>query len=84
MRLNSPDKVHTVIAHNVKTLRKEAGLSQEKFAAMVGINRSNLSDIENARVNASVGILTKIADGLDVPITRLFEGLEDAPPHTLK
>ena len=48
---------------------------------MVGINRSNLSDIENARVNVSIGILVKIADGLDVPITALFAGLEDKPPN---
>lgn len=84
MRHNDLDTVSTVLGSNIKKLRKEAKCSQITFANMVGINRSNLSDIENARVNVSIGILTKIADGLDVPITKLFEGLDSAPPHALK
>lgn len=50
---------------------------------MIGMNRTYLSDLENEKGNVTVDILVKIADGLDVPITALFAGLEDAPPRKL-
>lgn len=75
--------VRQVIAHNVRKLRKRTGQSQVKFAKMVSINRSYISQIENGKMNVSVDILVKIADGLDVPLASLLKGLEGAPPCKL-
>lgn len=72
-----------VIGFNIKTLRKKGKQSQSKFAAMVGMNRTYLGQIENGKRNASVDILIKIADGLDVPLPALFKGLETHAPRNL-
>lgn len=72
------------IGRNIRTMREATGQSQTQFAQMVGINRSYYSRIENGKMNQSLNILVKIADGLDVPFAELFDGLGDCPPHELK
>lgn len=76
--------VKRIIGRNIRTLREATGQSQTQFAEMIGINRSYYSRIEGGKENQSLNILVKIADGLDVPCTALFEGLGDYPPHELK
>lgn len=75
--------IRRVIGFNIRSLRMQAKLSQEKFAEMVGINRSYLSQIERGMENPSLVKLVKIADGLDEPITTLMKGLESHAPHRL-
>lgn len=81
------DNVYSLVEHvigfNIKQLRKEGGQSQQRFADMVGMNRTYLSLIENGKMNMSVEMLVKIADGLDVPLTDLFKGLESHAPHSI-
>ena len=72
------------IGANIRKIRHENGLSQEKLSAMVGIERGYLSQIESGKKNPSVKKLMRIADGLDVPLTALFEGLGECPPSQLK
>ncbi|MBR3317257.1 MAG: helix-turn-helix transcriptional regulator [Atopobiaceae bacterium] len=75
--------VRTILAENVRSLRRKAHLSQQGLADMIGMNRTYLSDIENVRGNASIDVMVKIADGLDVPVTRLLDGAEICPPYRL-
>lgn len=75
--------VRHIIGFNIRMLRDRAGHNQTRFAEMVGINRSYLNQIEQGKMNASVDKLVLIADGLDVPLTELFKGLEDAAPSRL-
>ena len=65
---------------NIARLREEHGYSQSEFARRFSIDRSFLNQIESGKQNASISKLVKIADGLDVPITALFAGLEEKPP----
>ena len=67
------------IAFNIRRLRKERKITQTDFAEMVGVCRSYLSQIEHAKMNVSIDVLVKIADGLNVPLVALFEGLEGRP-----
>ncbi|MBQ9043951.1 MAG: helix-turn-helix transcriptional regulator [Eggerthellaceae bacterium] len=84
MKHNDTGKlIRHVIAYNIRSLRIESGQSQAKFSEMVGINRSYMNQIEHGTKNMSIDKLMRIADGLDVPITRLFAGLEDCAPHKL-
>lgn len=69
-------KVRCVLARNLREQRMKARLSQQKLADSVGMNRTYLSDLENANGNASVDILVKIACGLDIPFLELFRGVE--------
>lgn len=56
----------------VKELRKERGLSQEQLAAMAGVSRSQLSEIETEAKPANTLRLASIARALGVPVHDLF------------
>ena len=63
----------TLLARNLQTLRRAAGLSQEELAFRAGTKRSYLSDLERGVRNPSVRLLGRLAEGLDVPPARLLE-----------
>lgn len=72
--------VRSLVGANIARIRDERGLSQSEFARRFSINRSYLNSIESGKQNVSMHELIRIADGLDVPFARLFDGLEkDAP-----
>ncbi len=57
----------------VRQLRKETGLSQEAFADKCGFARSYMSRVERGGANPSLDAIQIIADGLEIPVVRLFE-----------
>lgn len=59
----------------VRDLRQRTGLSQEKFALKIGMDRTYFSSVEAGKRNISLINIKKIADGLDVPVHSLFENL---------
>ena len=59
----------------VKTAREKQGISQRRFALMIGMNRTYLSGVENRLRNISITNLQKIANGLGVSLEDLFRGL---------
>lgn len=56
----------------VKMLRKEQGLSQEKFALSIDIDRSYLASVEAGKRNISLNNIKKIADGFDLSMAELL------------
>lgn len=60
------------IGRRIRELRKERGLSQERFALEYGFDRSYLGAVERGERNISVLRLKKIAEVLGVEITDLF------------
>lgn len=61
----------------VKDLRKNIGLSQEKFALKINMDRTYLASVEAGNRNISLRNIEKIADGFDMSISELFEGVEN-------
>jgi restriction-modification system regulatory protein, putative len=59
----------------VRKLRMETGLSQEKFALKIGMDRTYFSSVELGKRNISLLNIIKIANGLDISIGKLFENL---------
>ena len=59
-----------------KELRNELGCSQEQFALKIGMDRSYYASIEVGRRNVSLSNLNKIAQGFDVSISYLLEGVK--------
>jgi transcriptional regulator with XRE-family HTH domain len=47
--------------------------SQERLAAVAGIDRSFLGQVERGEVNVSLQNITRIARGLGVPLADLFQ-----------
>lgn len=82
-RDDSSTFVRRQVGKNVEAIRSSRDVSQSLLAKMIGVDRSHINRLENARNNVSLDILVKIADGLDVPITDFFEGLDGEPPRCL-
>ena len=61
----------------VKELRKNMGLSQEKFALKINMDRTYLASVEAGNRNISLKNIEKIADGFDMSISELFKGVEN-------
>ena len=49
-------------ANRIKELRNQQGLSQEKFALMIGMDRTYFSSVESGKRNISLLNIKKIAD----------------------
>lgn len=58
---------------NVVYYRKKKRLSQTQLAEMVDIHRTYVSSIELGKVSVSFDILFKLAEVLEVPVSKLFE-----------
>ena len=65
------------MALNIKTLRKERALSQERLAEAVNLSAQSISDIEGCRTWVSDKTLESLARALNVEIFELF-----IPPGT--
>ena len=57
---------------NIRRLRLEKGLGQEKFALEYGFDRTYISGIERGVRNPTIVIVQKLADALGVPIAVLL------------
>ncbi len=65
--------IRRTFANNVKQLRKEANLSQEKLADLCGLHRTYIGSIERYEQNVSIDNIAKIAKALKVPVKELFD-----------
>lgn len=68
-------EVQKAIGAQIQRLRKEAGLSQEKFALAIEMDRTYLASVEAGKRNISICNIKKIADGLGVTLSELFENI---------
>lgn len=59
-----------------RQLRDQAGLSQEKLALAIGMDRSYYASIETGTRNVTLVNMSKIAHGLGVSLSELLEGVE--------
>lgn len=70
------DKNYLVkFGQRIRELRQKTGLSQEKFALMIGMDRTYFSSVESGKRNISLLNKKKIADGLEITVDKLFENL---------
>ena len=69
--------IRKVFGDNLKKLRLDKGLSQEKFAEICGLHRTYISDIECYQRNISIDNIQKIADALGVASYLLIKENED-------
>ncbi len=52
------------IASQLRQVRKEQGMTQERLAEKVGTRKSNISRLESGRYNPSLDFLENVAGGL--------------------
>lgn len=65
----------SLFGQRVRELRQQTGLSQEKFALMIGMDRTYFSSVESGKRNISLLNIKKIADGLEISADKLFKDL---------
>ena len=61
----------------VRQFRTETGLSQEKFALKINMDRTYFASVESGRRNISIENIKKIADGLDLSLSDLFSAVDN-------
>lgn len=64
-----------MLGERIRELRKATGLSQEKFALKIDMDRTYFASVEAGKRNIAICNIKKIADGLGVSLSKLFEGL---------
>lgn len=62
----------------MRIARRARGISVERFALMVGIDRNYLRDIEYGRANPTVDVMVKISNGLATPVWELMNPTKDS------
>ena len=65
------------VIENIKRIRKEEGISQERLAAYSNTSTSYIGLMETYRNIPKLSTIEKIAEGLDVPPITLFEEHND-------
>ncbi len=65
--------INEEVGLNIRRIREKRGLSQEKLAALAGIHRVYMGQVERGEKNIGVVNLEKIAKALDVDIRVLVD-----------
>ncbi len=65
------------IADKIRRIRNSQGLTLARFGEKIGLSKGLLSRIENNQVSPPIATLSRIANGLEVPISIFFDETED-------
>lgn len=71
-------KIEEVFGAVIRRRRERKGYSQEEFAAVAGVHRTYMSSIERGKVQVSIAVAQKLADALEVPLSRLWREIENS------
>ena len=66
-------RARQIFALNLKKLRLEKGLSQEKLASLAGLHRTYIGSVERGERNISIDNIEKLAKALESNISELLE-----------
>ena len=64
--------------NRVRNYRIHRNLSQEEFAELCGLHHTYVGQVERGEKNATIVTIEKVAHALQVPISDLFEKIEDS------
>ncbi|MBO6219543.1 MAG: helix-turn-helix transcriptional regulator [Treponema sp.] len=67
------ESVKQQFGNRIQKIRKEIGVSQEKFALKIDMDRTYYASVESGKRNISLENIKKIADGLEISLSKLFE-----------
>lgn len=66
-----------IVGQRIRNYRIKRGLSQEKLAELADCHPGYIGQVERGEKNATIVSIERIANGLGVPLSRLFEVLPD-------
>lgn len=84
--LMPPSSIALRLGRHLRTLRLQAGLTQQELGERIGASPPEISKYERARRAPSLESLAALAEGLRLPLSELlrFEGPEGASPELLR
>lgn len=76
--MEARSRVLANLGGRVREERTKRGLSQEVLAALAGLNRNYINQLEAGRRNVSIVNLVKIAEALGADLSVLISGIAKA------
>jgi transcriptional regulator with XRE-family HTH domain len=70
-----------IFAANLRHIRQERGLSQERLAHSADLNTTHVAKIERSEREPGVRTVSKLARTLGVSASELFEGIDGRKAH---
>lgn len=70
-----------LVGRNVRRVRVQKGISQERLAFDSGVDRSYLGGMERGEANPTVDILDRLAATLGVPLAEIFAEFGENSPE---
>jgi len=72
---------HAALGEAIRQLRKDAGLSQEQLAELVGTDLTQIGGLERGVRNPSYSTLLRLAAALQVPVSAIMTLAEQIQSH---
>ena len=63
------------IGQRIRSYRLQNGLNQEELAERCGLHPTYIGQVERGEKNATIESISKIANGLSLPLSKLFENI---------
>jgi transcriptional regulator with XRE-family HTH domain len=62
----------------IEQLREQRGLDRSRFAASTGLELGEVEQIERGQLSPNFALLRRLAGSLELPLSELFEGVDEA------
>ena len=76
LMIGGADMIQKAFGVACKRLREAKGLSQERFALLIDMDRTYYASVESGKRNISIQNIKKIADGFEISVSDLFAQAE--------
>lgn len=73
--MKEDNNIQVLFGKKCKELRNAKGLSQEKFALTIGLDRTYYASVESGNRNVSLQNIKKIVDGFNISLEDFFRGV---------
>ncbi|WP_425359577.1 helix-turn-helix domain-containing protein [Enterovirga rhinocerotis] len=71
----SSEEAQRIVGRRVRSFRRRSNLKQVDLAALAGIDRSQLSKLENGYSSPTLDVLLRVARGLERSVSDLVDGI---------
>ncbi len=68
----SSESLRAVLAENIRTFRREKGISQEELAELCGLHRTYIGSVERLERNVTLSTLEVLASAFGVTVPELL------------
>lgn len=75
MKLREVEMILVEFGKRLRDIRHTKGISQEKFALSINMDRTYYASVESGKRNISLNNIKKISEGFEISLEELFKGL---------